>query len=367
MAEGGRRYAAALLLRASLALKLCDTLLRVLDRVELLPAFLQIRDQIRVRTAVFALKLVELRNAAFQLIVFLRREIQTLPEIPQGLHRVGQRENCVVDALCGAFQLFGEIGGTVGIIGGVLRHGDGVILAAVEKTDRLIQRLGQLLGVSEQVAPCAEPVFLTGFQFRALQLLDLILQAFTQPLLLDLIERELVDLPADFLVLPVFFSIVLHRVFQSAEAIQILPVPTLIHELASVVLPVNVHKEASELTKLRRGDRRAAHAAAAFAVGADTALKDELIVRLNLILSQPVLHVHTHKHRGHQCLLRPAAHQLPVHAPAQHRADGVNDDGFASAGLTGQNVESRVKANIRTLDHGDIFYVQLTEHDFHSK
>ena len=69
-----------------------------------------------------------------------------------------------------------------------MRHADGVILPAVEKPDRLIERLGQLLGVAQQVAPGDKAVLLPSLEFRALQFLDLILQALAQPFFLKLVE-----------------------------------------------------------------------------------------------------------------------------------------------------------------------------------
>ena len=78
-------------------------------------------------------------------------------------------------------------------------------------------------------------------------------------------------------------------------------------------------------------------------------------MKSNAVLLQPREGRHLGKHRGHQGRLGPSADQLPAGALPQHGADGVNDNGFACTGLTGEDVVARFKADVRRLDQGDIF------------
>ncbi len=110
----------------------------------------------------------------------------------------------------------------------------------------------------------------------------------------------------------------LERVLKLAEAVQILPVPPLIHELPPVVLAVHVDKEAPQLAQLRRRDRRAADAAAALAVRLNATLEDQLLLAVDLVVREPVLHTDALEHRAHH---RPGAHQLrPGAVPCQRSA-----------------------------------------------
>ena len=136
----------------------------------------------------------------------------------------------------------------------------------------------------------------------------------------------------------------------------------LIHELTAVVLPVDIHKQGTELPQLGGRNRHPADPADALPFPADTALQDQLFLTLHAVFLQPVRGRRAVKHRGDKRLVCPAAHQFPADTAAENRADGVDDDGFTCAGLTGEDVQAGRERNIRPLDHRYIFYMQLLQH-----
>ena len=114
----------------------------------------------------------------------------------------------------------------------------------------------------------------------------------------------------------------------------------LIHELASVVLPVDIHKQRRQLLELRRCDGRTADTAAAFPVCCYAALDDKLIISFYFIVGQPLLAAAHIKRGGDKPLIRTAADKLTAHAAAKNSAYRVNDNGFTCTGLTCQHIEA---------------------------
>ena len=136
----------------------------------------------------------------------------------------------------------------------------------------------------------------------------------------------------------------------------------LIHQLSAVILPVNVDQQTAELLQLRGCNRIPAHAAAAFPVEADTTLNDQLVLCLYIVFREPLLGIRQIEHRGYKAFFRPVPNQFPADTLAQHRTDGINDDGFTSAGLTGQDIQSGLELNIRFFDDGNILNMQFVQH-----
>ena len=72
------------------------------------------------------------------------------------------------------------------------------------------------------------------------------------------------------------------------------------------------------------------------------------------------------KFRADKGFFRPGADQFPGGPFTQHRTHGVDDDGFARAGLTGEGIEAGMELNVRLLDNGNIFNVKQFQHRNHS-
>ena len=65
---------------------------------------------------------------------------------------------------------------------------------------------------------------------------------------------------------------------------------------------------------------------------------------------------------GHRGLFRAVAHHVAVGFFAQQQRQGVDQDGFARAGLAGQQVQSSSKLNHHIVDDGVVFNAQFPEH-----
>ena len=53
---------------------------------------------------------------------------------------------------------------------------------------------------------------------------------------------------------------------------------------------------------------------------------------------------------GHLALFGPLTHQIGTTAPAQNKAERIQKDGLARAGLTGQHVQPRLEAKLQPVD-----------------
>ena len=138
--------------------------------------------------------------------------------------------------------------------------------------------------------------------------------------------------------------------------------PALIHQLTAVILPVNIDQEAAKFFQLGGRYRIPTHAAAAFPVEADTTLNDQLVLCLYIVFREPLLGIRQIEHRGHKTFFRPVPYQIPADTLTQHRTDGINDNGLAGAGLTGQHIQSRLELNVRSFDDGNILNMQFVQH-----
>ena len=104
-------------------------------------------------------------------------------------------------------QLRSDAGRTGDIVLRVLGKSDCVFLTAVERRERLVNRLGQLFRVAQEIASGHQPILFSRFQLRSFQLRDLVLKAVAQTRFFDLIHGELFHLLLDFHVSAIFILI----------------------------------------------------------------------------------------------------------------------------------------------------------------
>ena len=135
-----------------------------------------------------------------------------------------------------------------------------------------------------------------------------------------------------------------------------------VQQLLSVVLAVDVQQLTPQLPQLGHGHQPPVHPADIPAVPLDLPLEEQLLPRRDPVFLQPAQPGHAGEHRVDQGRLRPGADQLPAGPLPQHRTDGVNDDGLARSGLTGQSVEARIELDIGPLDDRDILNVKQRKH-----
>ena len=127
---------------------------------------------------------------------------------------------------------------------------------------------------------------------------------------------------------------------------------------------MDIQQKRAQILQLRRGDGRAADAAPALAVRQKTALQDQFAVALQFVFAQPAVGAVRLKDGGDHAFLRAGADQLPTGSAADGRAQRVDDDGLARAGLAGEDVQPRTQSEVRLFDHGYIFDMQLCQHRF---
>ena len=145
-----------------------------------------------------------------------------------------------------------------------------------------------------------------------------------------------------------------------AEAVKISQMPPLVHQLTAVVLPMDIHQHGSQFLQLDSADRYSADAARAFPVREDAALNNKLIIRLDLVVTQIALGLFGHvKACCHDGAFRTASYQLAADTISENSANRINHDGFSGACLARQNIQPRCEADVRALDHSNIFNVKF--------
>ena len=147
------------------------------------------------------------------------------------------------------------------------------------------------------------------------------------------------------------------------KPVQIAQVAGRIQQLLPVMLAVDVQQLPSQLPQLGHGDQPAVHPAHVPTVPLKLPLEQQLLPAGGKpVLHQPGQGRDPGEHRRDQGRTRPGADQLPAGPLPQHRADGVDDDGLARPGLAGEDVEARLKADVRRLNQRDILDMQQGKH-----
>ena len=242
-------------------------------------------------------------------------------------------------------------------------HGPGGVLVAAEVEGGAPDGGEKLFTVAKEVPPLQQGLLLPRPQVRPFNLLDLVLQSVHPPRPLRLVHSEAPNLPPDLLQGAVAGLVGLQLRKNPAEAVQIAAMALLIQEKLAVVLAVNVEKAAADLPQLGHGDGSSVGPAGVFPVAVDLPLEDQLpVFRDDAVLLQNGQGRHTGKESTDEGLGGPGADQIPAGPLAQHRAHGVDDDGLAGPGLTGEGVEAPGEGNVRLLDHRDILNMQQLQH-----
>ena len=132
----------------------------------------------------------------------------------------------------------------------------------------------------------------------------------------------------------------------------------------AVVLAMDAQQPGRDVPHHGGGGRHSVDPAGSLAVGADLAVKQQVLGGLVAAGFQ----LGTDRCRdlfkggpdtGFVCT---AAHKFPGGAVAEDRVDGINEDRLAGAGFAGQHVKAGGKANPGLFDHRHIFDFQLCQH-----
>ena len=135
-----------------------------------------------------------------------------------------------------------------------------------------------------------------------------------------------------------------------------------LHQFLSVVLTMDVNQIGTKLPEDRGGNRLHINAADASSGGSQFPLDMNRILlfpfqsKFDDLLAQ--FGCNLIKHGTDKAFFRPASNQLTAGSLSHQCTDGVDDDGFAGAGLACQHSKSRLKCDIRPLDDSDILNMQ---------
>ena len=139
-----------------------------------------------------------------------------------------------------------------------------------------------------------------------------------------------------------------------------------VQQAHGVVLTVDVDKPPAQLPQDGGSGRHPVDTAGALALGGDLTAEQQGLRALIACLFEAVENSRRHVlERGpDDSLGRAGAHEILGSAVAQNGVDGVDEDGFACARLTGQDVEALLKVDIGFLDNCNIFDLQAAQHSF---
>ena len=141
-----------------------------------------------------------------------------------------------------------------------------------------------------------------------------------------------------------------------------------VKQLLRVVLAVDADKQCAQLFEHRHRDWLSIYAADIFSIGENVTLHQKLVgVIVNLVLCKPVRPGRRRKDGADAGAAAAGADDVAVGPLAKNGGNGVNDDGFARAGFTGEDVEACVKTDVSLFNDGNIFNVEHAQHKQTSK
>ena len=211
------------------------------------------------------------------------------------------------------------------------------VLPAGEGLPRPVHRVGEPLGVAQHLPALGQLLVLPLPQLSLFQLLNLIGEGIHPPGLFPVVHLELIPLPAQLPHLGIGRAECRQAVLCGAEAVQIAQMAFLVQQLLAVVLAVDVHQLPAQLPQLRHQQGPPVHPAGIFPVCLDGTLNEQLpvFVGAHPLFLKPGQCGQVLKQGGHTGGCCPGADQIAAGALPHNGPDGVDDNGFARAGLAG--------------------------------
>ena len=132
----------------------------------------------------------------------------------------------------------------------------------------------------------------------------------------------------------------------------------------AVMLAVNAYKAAANIPHHGSGNRHPIQPTAAFSFRRDFAIEQQAVFRFVPGLFQLALYLFRDLLKGgpDARFARASPNQIPGDPAAHDCLDGVDQNGLARAGLTGQHIEALIKVDLCFFDHGYIFNLQFGKH-----
>ena len=129
-----------------------------------------------------------------------------------------------------------------------------------------------------------------------------------------------------------------------------------------IVLSVNINQLNSQLMENRNRHKTPVDTADIFPVQKNLPLDYRLRVIVHPVFRKPAQLRNLGENTPDGSLLGAGSDHIPVGPFSNNGGNGINYNGFARAGLAGEDVESPVKRDIRLLNDSNIFNVQQTQH-----
>ncbi len=136
----------------------------------------------------------------------------------------------------------------------------------------------------------------------------------------------------------------------------------LVKELLGVVLAMNGDQIGAQRAQNAHRNAATVDLADIPPVEENLALDEQLFFIWDVVLRKPVELADAGEDRADVCLVCAGADHLAVGPFAQNGGDGIDDDGFACAGLAGQDVKATVEGDISLFDHSDILDMEQRKH-----
>ena len=232
------------------------------------------------------------------------------------------------------------------------------ILPTVETLHGGFHAVAQLLRVLQHLPPLFQPVVLPGFQLRLFDFGDLVLEVFHPAKLLAFVHGQAADLPAELRHRLIAFPVRSPQLPVVRKGIEKRQVILLIKEGGGIVLTVNVDELDTQLVQAGYVHEGSVDPADVLPVQVDFPGNHRLRVIFHAVFRKPRKFRNFREHRPDAGPLGSGTNHVPIGSFPQDGGNGIDDNGFTGAGLTGENIEATVKGNIRTLNDRNILNVQ---------
>ena len=236
------------------------------------------------------------------------------------------------------------------------------IIPTVKAGHSLLHTVGEFLRILQDLAPLLQGLVLPCFQICLLDLGNLIFQGFHPAQLLAFVHGHPVDLAAQGGHLLIASAVRCQLFLAVSKGIQEGQVIIFIKQRSRIMLSVDIDQLNTQFPQNRHGYQAAIDPADILAIQMDLAHDHSLRIIFHPVFFKPGKLRHITKYSPDGCHAGTGADHIPVGPFAKNGGNGIDNDGFTCTGLTGEDIESLIEGNIRTFDHGNIFYVQQTQH-----
>ncbi len=131
------------------------------------------------------------------------------------------------------------------------------------------------------------------------------------------------------------------------------------------VLAVDIDEILSQFAQHLNRHRAAVDEAARRFVGFDHAPQHAFLIVEELMLLEPFgggVCWFEREVRGHFGARAAVANDIAVGAVAQHQRQGIDEDGLAGAGLSGQHAEARIECDLKLVHDGEVTDIKVLQH-----